>query len=103
MRIGRELAEESLFGQFGRFVFDNYAFEPNYQDIIMKMDKIELWMDQPYRIERVAEWSFGIPEGMVENGTIENLMFFFHRSLHLSVLRRRYKASKDGCNRGHGR
>lgn len=73
MRLGRELSYESLFGQFGRFVFDNYAFEPNYQDVIMKMDKIELWMDQPYRIERIAEWSFGIPQGIVSDSAFDDL------------------------------
>lgn len=63
MRLGRELSYEGHFGQFGRFVFDNYAFEATYQDVILKMDRIELWVDQPYRIERVFEWSFGIPAG----------------------------------------
>lgn len=63
MRLARELSYEGHFGLFGRFIFDNYAFGSVYQDTVMKMSKVNLWIDQPYRIMREAEWTFGEPYG----------------------------------------
>lgn len=63
MRLAREMSYEGHFGLFGRYVLDNYAFEPTYQDIVLKTDQIDLWIDQPYRVERIFEWTFGIPRG----------------------------------------
>ena len=42
IQLGKELSFESFYGMFGRFVFDAYQLGNNYQEIVMRINKVVL-------------------------------------------------------------
>lgn len=69
--LGTELAADGFYGKFGRFVFDDFSHSVSYQDIAMRVTKVDFLRGQIYDT-KLAEWMFGEHHGRFVYGSYQN-------------------------------
>ncbi|RWS25264.1 glutamate receptor ionotropic: kainate 2-like protein, partial [Leptotrombidium deliense] len=62
IHFASELSIEGFYGKFGRFVINNDPF-PSYQQISMKVNRVELFRKPPFVYIKTAEWISEYPGG----------------------------------------
>ncbi|XP_054159450.1 ionotropic receptor 25a-like [Oppia nitens] len=57
-QFANELAQEVLYGMFGRFVFNSYKMQNNYQEISMRTNKVVISGETNNKNTKISEWEY---------------------------------------------
>jgi len=68
--LGSEFATEGFYGKFGRIVMDDFRQGISYQDVAMKLTKIEYLRGKIYETKQ-GEWTFGQNHGTFVYGAYQ--------------------------------
>jgi ionotropic glutamate receptor len=58
LSLGTELSVDGFYGKFGRMIFDDFSNGICFQDIVMKVTKVDFLRGQIYNSKQ-GEWTFG--------------------------------------------
>ncbi|RWS05264.1 glutamate receptor ionotropic: kainate 2-like protein, partial [Dinothrombium tinctorium] len=64
IKMGSEMNIEGFYGRYGRFVIEN-QIRHNYQEITLKMSKVELWRKPSLVYSKEAEWVSSFDSGNI--------------------------------------
>lgn len=71
MVLGTELSVDGFYGKFGRMVFDDFKESISFQDIVMKVTKVDFLRGQIYPT-KTGEWTFGGNHGGFVYGSYQS-------------------------------